>query len=171
MDRVVRFLQQKIDPLLANKAYASDDELYLYLILNLATIFCGLFHILLFVLFLASGIFFFVILNSISIGIYLFCLFLIRKGQYQLAGLVISLEVTVYTLVSSYFIGEGTYIIFYYVLVLMMQAIIPYGPASLRVSMGAVLWGCLLLCTFHPMFLSAKISLGGAAHRSCGVQP
>ena len=71
----------------------------------------GLVHVVLFFFMLASGVEHLVIFNVFSVILYIFCLFLCRKKIILPVYVGIILEVTAYTILSSYYIGidKGTH--------------------------------------------------------------
>ena len=157
MGRLIENIHKRIRPILSNRTYASDDERYLFLILCLATAFCALVHILWLFVYVFSAMSILIFLNLFSLFVYSLCVIFIRKGFYTLCGVFISLEVIFYTLITSYFMGADTYIVFYYVLVLIMQGIIPYGSFYTRSAVVIVLWGSILASVFGTSFQEAKI--------------
>jgi diguanylate cyclase (GGDEF)-like protein len=81
-------------------------------------------------------------------------------------GLVISLEVTLYVTVFSYLYGISTYVVAYFMLVILIQLTIPYGKFRLRlVIMGVVLLCTTLALMMDMLRLAPMIALPDTVHR------
>ncbi len=111
-------------------------------------------HSVLFALFLASGVIPLVIYNVVSVAIYLLCFFLCKFERILPVYAIIILEVTVYTVVSSYYIGLrcGTYCFLFSII-----PIIIYFGSSLfkgRQRLGVVLMLVLNFITFAVLYIS-----------------
>jgi diguanylate cyclase (GGDEF)-like protein len=138
-------MQNYISSRLLSKSFRDDDELYLFMISYVAVIFCLAVHIYLFALFIASGTALFIYYNIVSITIYTSSVFLLRKRKYTLVNLLIAIEVLSYTLISTYFLGIDSYLLSYYLLVIIMQVMIPYGKVRMRIGMIVVASMCSLV--------------------------
>ncbi|MDL2219098.1 GGDEF domain-containing protein [Ruminococcaceae bacterium OttesenSCG-928-O06] len=142
---------------LMRRSYANDDEVYLFMLCLVATTFCLAIHLYLSVVFLAFGMWPYVGVNLFSIAVYLFMYPLIKRGRYTPVGLGISLEVMAYATLFGFLHGIGTYVIGYYLLVLVMQIIIPYGSVRLRLWVGLAAVACTtasLLAHFYSPHVS-----------------
>ena len=126
---------------LAEEENLSDDNIYLFLVLIVSTIFAGLMHVALLFVMLGIALPFLAMINAISISIYAFALIrLIRKKQYTSAGVIIAGEVIFYILTVSFYIGTAHYIILYYFVIIFMQLVIPYGEIKVRATVIMVTW-------------------------------
>ncbi len=79
---------------------------------NLVTVaVMGVVHVTLLLIMLASGVMPLVQLNVLSVVVYLFCMLLCRQGYVMPVFISILLEVTIYSILSTYYIGLrcGTY--------------------------------------------------------------
>ncbi|MDL2236458.1 GGDEF domain-containing protein [Christensenellaceae bacterium OttesenSCG-928-K19] len=114
----------------------------------IATLFAATVHVIHLILFSAYGIWLFTGLNVICLVIYVICFFLISKGHYTAPGILLSLEVTAYTLASVVMFGSGTYLITYFMIVLLMQVLIPYASWKVRAPIFAAIWVCTVLSIF-----------------------
>jgi diguanylate cyclase (GGDEF)-like protein len=76
------------------------------------------------------------VFNSISLAVYLVCFFQLRKKRYVFTGMVLSIEVMLYTCFSVYWLGFSNYDLFYLLIVLVMQIVVPYAAVAVRVALG-----------------------------------
>ncbi|MDR1616869.1 MAG: GGDEF domain-containing protein [Syntrophomonadaceae bacterium] len=78
----------------------------------------------------------FIYMNLTSIFIYVGLLFLLAKKKYILVNLLFSLEVMLFTFFSIWLLGAlDNYMIVYLLLLLMIQAVVPYGNKRIRINM------------------------------------
>jgi diguanylate cyclase (GGDEF)-like protein len=105
-------------------------------------------HAFLLTLFVIFNIRFFIINNLLSVAFYLFVIKLIRIRKYKYAFYLISLEVVIYATISGILLGIDTYIIGYYLLVIIMQFIIPCGEMKQRFAIIAAVVVCITVCIF-----------------------
>ncbi len=111
-------------------------------------------HSVLFAVFLASGVTPLVIYNAFSVAVYIFCFFLCKFGRILAVYATIILEVTVYTVVSSYYVGLrcGTYCFLFSII----PIIIYFGSNLFK---GKQRWGVILMLvlnfiTFAVLYIS-----------------
>lgn len=110
-------------------------------------------HSVLFAVFLASGVMPLVIYNALSVAIYIFCFFLCKYGRILAVYASIILEVTVYTVVSTYHVGLrcGTYCFLFSII-----PIIIYFGSNLfkgKQRIGVVLMLVLNFTTFAVLYV------------------
>ena len=110
-------------------------------------------HSVLFAVFLSSGVMPLVLYNAFSVAIYIFCFFLCKFGRILAVYATIILEVTVYTVVSSYYVGLrcGTYCFLFSII-----PIIIYFGSNLfkgRQRWGVVLMLILNFTTFAVLYI------------------
>lgn len=100
----------------------------------------GLVHLLLLVIFLFAGVIELVQFNLLSVVIYIFCFMLCRFGQILPVYASIILEVTVYSVVSTYYVGLrcGTYCFLFSI----VPIIIYFGSSLFK---GKQRWGVVLM--------------------------
>ena len=137
-----KLIQSIINKIIADKKFSDNyDEMYLYLLMNIAVLFAGVMHVLLFFLMLIMGVNPFTLFNIISILIYggLFIL-LIARRMYRLVGLVISGEVIFYSLLALIYFGGNCCFFLYLFLLLLIQINIPYAKASFRVVISVAIF-------------------------------
>lgn len=126
----------------------NDDQLQLQLLSYVAVYFCLFIHIYLLILFACLEINLITYINTAIIALYLVFFFLLRIKKYNLANFLLSLEVIAYTTMLTLLIGGvSNYVIGYYLLILIMQVIVPYGNMRLRgaiiILSGIFITGCL----------------------------
>lgn len=125
---------------------ADDDEMFRYLATTVADLYCTLAHVYFFFLFALNKLPLFTVLNAVSLSVYFVTLLLFRKRQYTLIGLMISLEVTIYATLMGCLTGISTYVIGYFVLVILMQATVPYGTQYIRAAIILLCALCAIIC-------------------------
>lgn len=154
-------IQNFIYPRIVSKSFENDDEIYLYLVMQVATVFAGTIHVILAILFAFSEypILFYTNISSIIIYSLLYIL-VVKKRTYSLAGFIINIEVTLYTLFFSYLAGIDNYVIMYLVVVALMQVIIPYTHMYLRVALTVAAYSTALLLVYIQKDFVPEISLG-----------
>ena len=157
-------IRNHIYPLLAERKFSSDRELYLFLVLNLVLAFVAFIHVFLLGFSLMTGVFPFVYLNVFSLLTYAACVPLIIRKRYAVVGTAISLEITLYAIASMYLVGFENYFIFYFFLVLMLQLIAPYGSTRLRGGVIVVQLVSILFVVLVGDSYVAPLSLGATAH-------
>lgn len=101
--------QSKMAKSLLGKSLHTDDEVYLYLISQAATVFCILVHVYLWVVYLANGLLWYVGANSVSLLLYGAVLALHRRRRYAAATLLLSADVTLYATLTVFLSGIATY--------------------------------------------------------------
>lgn len=126
-------LVAKLAAFLEKRAITTEKEITLYLLSFVATAFCLVTHIYLLVAYILFDRHFFVVLNIISISVYALTLFLHSKKQYTAMALILSIDVTLYATLVIFYSGISTYIVGYYLLVIILQTILPYGTRKLRI--------------------------------------
>lgn len=111
-------------------------------------------HSVLFAIFLSSDVTPLVLYNVFSVAIYIFCFFLCKFGRILAVYATIILEVTVYTVVSSYYVGLrcGTYCFLFSII----PIIIYFGSTLFK---GRQRWGVILMLvlnftTFAVLYIS-----------------
>lgn len=139
----------------------NDDEIYMYLSVLIANFGCFVAHIYMFILFSAFGIIPMVWLNVFSIAMYCTSTVLFCRKNYDAAGLFISLEVTIYALAYSLLAGISTYILGYFILAIICQAVIPYGTFKLRliitgIDLVGIVIGIIMHLNFTPIIIFAN---------------
>ena len=120
---------------LTDSKHFSDEELFLYLSMIAGTFFAGAMHMILFGVMMIYQLWFLVVVNAVSVCLYVFVMILLFKRQaFKTVGLIVSGEVLIYTLVASLYTRTGDYVIMYYFVLVFMQFTVPYGSYKLRGS-------------------------------------
>lgn len=146
--RLQKYMARRIE----RHSFQNDDELSLYIMSFVASAFCFAVHVFLLTLFAFHLVPSLIYLNIFSIAVYVLLFYLLRKRRYILIGLLLSAEVMLYATVSGILHGIHNYIIGYYLLVIVMQVMVPYGSARLRT--GVVL--STLACASVTLFIGVS---------------
>lgn len=141
---MLRRLQNTVIQALLNRSFATNDEIFLHLISLTATVFCGCIHLYLLILFSFFKLGIFIVMNVLSVALYVALTYLVRKRRYTIAGLLVSCEVSAYAFTTGYLLGIDNYIISYYILVIIMQIIVPYGKSKMRVIVAGMVFLTLM---------------------------
>lgn len=137
---MIKRFQNVVYGMLGRKSFEGDNGLYLYLLMYIATGFAALIHVGLAVLFAVSAMPLMLYVNLGSIAVYALTFFFLKKRQYGRAGLLISLEVGLYSFAFIFLSNDETYTILYFLILLIMQMIIPYSTMRVRGTVIAVTW-------------------------------
>jgi diguanylate cyclase (GGDEF)-like protein len=129
-----------VEPLLAGAEFESDEDLYLFLVLQIACVFCLLSHGFFLIYYLTVRLWPFIILNVCGVLLHCFCYKIVRRKAYLPAGLLITADVMLCTIFSVVLTGTGNYVFFYFFLVIIMQMIIPYGQRLIQNGIVVLLW-------------------------------
>lgn len=142
-------LRNHIIAQLKKREQHSEEELYVFLTSFIANLFCLVVHGYFLVLFLVAGHWWFAGLNAVSVAVYVVNTTLYRRRAYKAATLITSLEVTVYATIFGFFTGIATYIVGFLVLVIILQALIPYASGKFRVGVVALQVVCAVALVSH----------------------
>ena len=154
-------IYDSLNKLISNQSFSNKNEIYLYLILHVAALFSGSMHIFLLIIFWCLNVPALAILNLISILIYAaITIRFVRRKAYVAAGLSISIEVIVYSIVSSIFLGTESYSILYFFVILSMQLIIPYASVKFRGLVTLAVWFSVMMVLAIGFVMPPIISLG-----------
>jgi len=135
-----KLIQARINKTINDK-YTSDSELYIYISLIIAMIFSWGTHVVLLITMSAMGISVMVATNVLSLIVYVIAIvILVWRRAYKLTGIIIAVEVTLYTSLYSFFVGTNDYIICYYGLLILFQIMIPYASARFRTIISVTVW-------------------------------
>ena len=113
-----------------------ENEIYLHLFSLLITVSSLGNHIFLLILFAVNRINFYSMINIGSIFIYCTALFCHRKKAYNVAILLVSAEVILYTSIVIIFSGVEMNIAGNFLLIIILQAIVPYASPRFRMSVS-----------------------------------
>jgi diguanylate cyclase (GGDEF)-like protein len=142
--------------------FQSDNDVYLFLILNLAMAFALAMHVFLLCFFIVTGVSALIAVNVGSVALYTFSLGLVRRKHYTAAGVILVFEVIVYAFATIYLLGFDNYIIFYFFLLLIMQIIIPYASGYFRAFVVLLLGISVISAIIMDAGFSPQIDLGRA---------
>lgn len=142
-------IQNKIANHLTHISIHEDDEIYVYLISFAAIMFCMLVHAYLLILTAKFNVDLFMYMNAVNVLLDFMLLYLHKKKEFTAVSLILTAEVTVYATVFILMCGIDTYIVGYYILVAVLQAILPYNTLRLRLI---VLMTIVLVSAFSILF-------------------
>ena len=138
-----KLMQYFLDKLTEGKTFSeSEDDLLLYTTLSVIVLFAGVMHIFLLLATLALGVTLFIFLNIVSITVYAVLFLLVtRRRMYRFAGVAMTIEVTLYALFASIYMGVDCFFFLYFFLLMLLQVNIPYASRRVRTvsSMGIFL--------------------------------
>lgn len=159
MKKLQVFLLKK----LMRKNFSTSREISLYITLHAMQIFAIVFHIYFALVFLINGLNPPGIYNAVSILIYIFGGILLRRGEYEVFGLLFSAEMVVYATFLSVYIGTGSYSVLIYFMIKGMQMITKYTGGKRRTAVVVV---SLILMAF---VMSNYATNGAVATVSAGL--
>ncbi|MDR1571757.1 MAG: GGDEF domain-containing protein [Clostridiales Family XIII bacterium] len=142
--------------------FQNDNDVYLFLILNLAVAFALVMHVFLLSFFIVTGVDALITLNVVSVLLYTFSLHLVRRKRYAAAGVILVVEVIVYAFATIYLLGFDNYIVFYFFLLLIMQIIIPYASGYFRAFIVLLLGISVISAIIMDAGFPPQIDIGDA---------
>ncbi|MDR3114061.1 MAG: GGDEF domain-containing protein [Treponema sp.] len=137
--------------------FQQEDELSLCLISYASLIFCTLIHIFFLICYLVQDIQFFVFLNCGSLLVYMAVFLLLRGKKYKLGGFLISIEVITYASIGAYMCGISSYTVGYFLLIIVLLTLFPYGTAKIRRIMILIIFGLIALLGLRAAHTSPLI--------------
>ncbi|MGO5094609.1 GGDEF domain-containing protein [Agathobaculum sp. LCP25S3_E8] len=144
-------IQETIAAQLSRYSIAGYDNIKQHVILSVALAFCIMAHTYLLVFFAMGKIEPLIIANIGSLAIYYFtAAFLIKRRRYLIIRTIIVCEVSLYATFTGYMFGIGNYIIGNFLLILVLQLLLPYGD----------LWYRWMLSLFSISLMVFSFSLG-----------
>lgn len=154
-----------ISSLLSKEVFKNNNELYLYIISLLTVLFCIVTHIYLLCLFIYLKI---QPVMYLHIGGILLCcvlIFCISRRKYTRVGLILSIAMMLCAMACAYLLGSDTYVPIYFILVTIVQAVVPYGSARIRSCMVAVVTLLIALSLLLSQRYAPVIALQPSAKR------
>ena len=141
-----KLIQAIIDKITAGKNFSdSNDELYLYLTLIFAIVFAGIMHTFLLIAMIIIGVNLLIFINIISIFIYISLLMLvIKRRTYRMVGIIMTIEVILYALFASIYLGNECYFFLYFFLLLLIQLNIPYAKTIVRAISSLIIFAAMV---------------------------
>ncbi|MDR2797630.1 MAG: GGDEF domain-containing protein [Treponema sp.] len=130
---------------LLKQPFQQEDELCLYLISYASLIFCVVIHLFFLICYLVQRIQFFVFLNCGSLLVYIVVFLFLKGKKYKPGGFIITIEATLYASIWAYMCGISSYIIGYFLLIIVMLTLFPYGTANIRRIMVLIILGVITL--------------------------
>lgn len=156
---MIKRIQNFLISRLKNSTFSDDMELYLYMILTSAAAFCLMVHVVMFALFSPYGYAHIYVNDIVHAFLFLFCMFLVSRRKYSAAGLMISLIVVVYSGYMSILTGSSNFVVGYYLLVIVMQIIIPYSGRNTRICVAAIAMLSLIFSVAYSHYNTSYLKL------------
>ncbi|MDR2908427.1 MAG: hypothetical protein LBU86_00895, partial [Oscillospiraceae bacterium] len=159
---MTRHVYKRIAALLDKRYFRDGDELYLLITLLVSVGFAFLVHVALCGLFLYAGMAPMLRFTLASLVIDTVCAVLVYLRFYAAGGILLTVEVAAYSLITIRWLGAGSCGALYLPLVLMLQFLVPYASKKARVFMGVVLYAafCAVVCfgvNLPPMYGLGRI--------------
>lgn len=131
----------------------SEDETYRFaLMLAVAIIACSV-HVMFSVFFFMVHVLPLAISHVIGVFVFILSYFLLEKKKYDLSGVVLSVMILFSSLATIYCIGGNNFSIFYQIIVLLMQMVIPFSnrkiPWVFSMLMPVIMIGGYLFDLYH----------------------
>ena len=120
----------------------TNTEKHLYIILTATVLFSALCHVIQIIFFIILGHPPMVLLNIGSLTVYAVCMALLNANYLKATGILYSLEISIVAAIYVYCIGTDTFVITYFLSILLAQMIIPYAGWGIRIPMISLI--CLL---------------------------
>lgn len=152
----MKILHNKIYYLLSAKAFQDDAQHYLFLTSLSAMLFAFLVQFCLFVVFISQRIYLMMWINVLSMCAYILGVKLVSMGYFKAAGTLLTAYTTLYVLYTVAILGAVDGIIFYLLLIMICQIIIPYASATWRAVSGAIIWLCMMMIIFASIYYTPK---------------
>jgi diguanylate cyclase (GGDEF)-like protein len=150
-------IQKFIFSALLRKTFADDNQMCLYLQVFTATLICAATHLYMLVFFLLADSFIFTVYNLLSLLFYLTMFLLVRVSSLTLVSVLETLEVIMYGTIFCTLIGLASYGMTYFVLIIIMQQIIPYASVKLRTGMLIIGFLFSLACLVFTYYVDPII--------------
>ena len=137
---------RKIDLKLTKLGLNTPEEKHLFIMLFVIIGFSAMCHVTQIMFFCILGTMLLVAVNAMSILIYVICTILLIKKKPAAAGILFSSEISLASLALAYLAGIGTFLVSYFLVVLLIQMIIPYAGWKIRIPMIAMIVMLSLAC-------------------------
>ncbi len=126
---MLKWVEAKLYPKLESHEFSSNDEMYLFLLLQAASAFALLMHVYLMVLFLFSQVTVMALVSFASVVMdAIIYQVLVKHRAYRASQVLLATEVILYTFLLVLCVGKGSYSIMYLVLLLIIQLVLPAFP-------------------------------------------
>ncbi|MDL2254033.1 GGDEF domain-containing protein [Ruminococcaceae bacterium OttesenSCG-928-I18] len=155
------WLERKLYPRLKNKEFRSNDELYMYLLTQVAVLFAITMHAFLFVILLMTGARILIVASMLSLLIFIInYMVLLQKKVIRLSALILAADVILFTLIVVVCVGSSSYSILYLVVLMILQVILPYSRLWVRILVLFIIWLCMILTYVLPMYFEPLYEIG-----------
>lgn len=156
---MLKKLQSSIVSNLMQRNFKNDDELYLYLMSIAANVFAIVAHIYLLILFITFKEPLFTGVSLFSAIYYSFMFIFLYKRKYVTIGLMLSIEVTLYATFFGMMLGMESHVIAYFMLVIVMQVMVPYGTVRMRAWVIVFSIFCATACVVFQIISDPPFTL------------
>lgn len=154
------FGSRQLRTMMTKRGIVKDDERYIYIVQLAAIAFAFCAHLFLTFFFIEVGYSNFVVYNICVLIFYGLCFALTIRRHYFLSSVFLSLEVSIYALISIFFFGFSSHLYMYFVLIIAMQVIIPYARVLFRFFLAVIIWGTMLFLQIYSLKNSAISAIG-----------
>jgi diguanylate cyclase (GGDEF)-like protein len=145
---------------LAARGIRDEEGAHLYLISFAATTFCVLVHVYLFIAYIFFGVRLFVWINLLSVALHCAMLLQRKKKRYKLIAMCTTVEVSLYATLTIIFNGISSYTVGYYLLIIIMQIILPYEKSRWRFTTGLIVglagFPAMIYSSYNPALLPLR---------------
>jgi diguanylate cyclase (GGDEF)-like protein len=147
---------------LSRRSFKSDNAKFLFLISYAACFYATGMQLFLLFFYLAVGILPLLFASICLLLIDMLLFRLVRKGHYTPFGILISVTVIIFTMLTAICIGSDNFVILYLFVPFVMQVIIPYASVRARVLMAIALWACMISLIFIQRYMTPVCDIGEA---------
>lgn len=142
-------IKNRLKKIMANSAITSGDELYIYMVMIIAIAFTSFTHLCLLVIMIIKNVPMLLLAGCVCLLIHALCLYLVMaKRAYAPAGILLSLAVIAYTLLTIFGAKINSFSILYLFIILPVQLLAPYAKRSVRTAISALIWLSLMAYVF-----------------------
>lgn len=138
------------------------NKLYLRLVLQNACLITLAAHLIFLAFFMLTRVWPLALTNIFSVCCYLFCYRLTQKELLPFAGIVMSIEIAIYVLISSIIVGTGDYLLTIIFIDLVLQLSVPYASVRCRRLVGTILAPYTIFLLIAGTFIAPRVHLGKA---------
>lgn len=161
---IVERLQHQIVDTFLKKNIRNEREITLNLVSLVAVLFCAIMHGFLLIFFAINQEKALVLINIFSLVIYTSLFYLRKQKLYTFVGVILTIDVFVYSVLFTIIGGISSYIISYYVIVGILQYVFPYGTRRGRRFMvgmltAGVVFSMIYGTTHTTYYLSEKLNV------------
>ena len=127
MKMMQRLFERQISKMVASERFASEKELYVHVMLLITAATASIMHVLLLFSALSIKVYPMVFINIGSVVSYFVMFSIVRYWRANFAaGVLVAVEVIIFVLLATYFIGINTFVIMLFFILVLMEWNVPY---------------------------------------------